>query len=528
MTYHIVVLILFLLITHYLLKQKTERFIPAFSLVIDEKPENIEIVNDDNINTRIVSSFTSIPHVIFTQRNKNKYSLSIQKSCDIDTTDKSYRLLAATGDDVLLYFVRPIELPTKNITDDGVVIGYVTDKQKQLIDAVYTSFKEKIPVPKYKLKKISSNKIIDKNTFLSNGIDCITLLSTKENITPENILLKFTVPDYGELLDVHKLAITLPLAKHSIVDFSILYPQLRGKSTEIKTVITFEILIGGHVSLEDPKSNVIYQLKAILDHIQQPASLNHYSRFLKPYKVAEEHAREHDIFVTKRDNMQVLEQFKQFQELRQNFPVNENIQGFYDSNAETMTLYNTNTITRIPLRVGVRFHLKNQEREEQNGIYTITNVNNKYSILKKELYKNENNLSNRFEPGYLCYDHPEIISKGQCESEYDEFGKPKKLWQKTFWDKPCELNSDCPFYQANKNYPNYRGGCIDGRCEMPIGVEPVSYRKFNTTNQPFCHGCQDPKNPRCCEEQKNRNVYPHLKSPDYAFELDAFERTKKI
>ena len=36
------------------------------------------------------------------------------------------------------------------------------------------------------------------------------------------------------------------------------------------------------------------------------------------------------------------------------------------------------------------------------------------------------------------------------------------------WDEPCKSSVECPFYQANKNYSNQFGGCIDGKCHYQL------------------------------------------------------------
>jgi hypothetical protein len=239
------------------------------------------------------------------------------------------------------------------------------------------------------------------------------------------------------------------------------------------------------------------------------------------FNLALNHATRLNNFTMQRDSLQILEQFSSA-----TFPVKGNVSGFFDSFEQTFTIQ-ASTIDNIPLKPGVEFRLVGQDRPEENGRYTVMTVGTKYSILKKATAPARNDMSDssQFEPGFLCYNHPELQSKGLCESPFDPLGNPKP--QKTYWDKPCDKNTQCPFYQANKNYPNYRGGCIDGRCEMPIGVKAVSYRKYEpNAGFPFCHGCKDATNPKCCDEQKNKTIYPLLKSPDYAFELDAFERRR--
>jgi len=97
-----------------------------------------------------------------------------------------------------------------------------------------------------------------------------------------------------------------------------------------------------------------------------------------------------------------------------------------------------------------------------------------------------------------------------CESEYDGLGAPKT---KSVWDKRCKHNTECPFYDADKN----RGLCSDnGYCELPLGVKRVGYTRYR--GLPFCHGCADPLNPTCCYSAQRL-------APDYAFSYDYMERS---
>lgn len=104
-------------------------------------------------------------------------------------------------------------------------------------------------------------------------------------------------------------------------------------------------------------------------------------------------------------------------------------------------------------------------------------------------------------------------SENECERNYDKYGRLKK---EGIWDKSCENNSDCPFYKSNKNYNNERGGCVNGYCEMPLGMKQISFTKYDKDFKPICKGCKN-NIIFCCEEQKNKNEYPNLKSPDYLF-----------
>ena len=134
------------------------------------------------------------------------------------------------------------------------------------------------------------------------------------------------------------------------------------------------------------------------------------------------------------------------------------------------------------------------------------------------------------------------LSRQQCEAPYDFYGRVKS---KGIFDKPCEKDEECPFFGKNKNYKGgeKRGKCLaNGQCELPANMIPVGYHYFtpHPSQKPMCYNCEAGQwNPSsslgtCCEEQEvshgliaegvNRNKYPFLNSPDYAFEGDIQDR----
>jgi hypothetical protein len=110
------------------------------------------------------------------------------------------------------------------------------------------------------------------------------------------------------------------------------------------------------------------------------------------------------------------------------------------------------------------------------------------------------------------------LTKSECEMEYKPDGTKEK--NIGVWDAMCRRNEDCPFYKANKNYPNEFGRCDDGVCQMPLGVTQISPMKYREGDRAICYQCIDGKGVNCCNDQENRSMYPTLKSPDYAFEGD--------
>lgn len=91
-----------------------------------------------------------------------------------------------------------------------------------------------------------------------------------------------------------------------------------------------------------------------------------------------------------------------------------------------------------------------------------------------------------------CVTSPATEIKSVCRAE------------KHLWDAPCTSDDQCPYFQKNLHYPNYRGGCLEsGWCEMPLGVFQSSYR--TAVGTAVCHDSQE-----ACT--------------DTAFPLDEFER----
>ncbi len=138
------------------------------------------------------------------------------------------------------------------------------------------------------------------------------------------------------------------------------------------------------------------------------------------------------------------------------------------------------------------------------------------------------------------------LSRQQCEAPFDFYGRVKP---KGIFDKPCKSDDECPFFKANKNYPNSRGKCLsNGQCELPVNMIPIGYHFFvpHPDYEPMCYNCDSKsswnsstKLNTCCDSQfhkkieeesetKNINIknkYAFLNSPDYAFVGDIEERS---
>ena len=99
------------------------------------------------------------------------------------------------------------------------------------------------------------------------------------------------------------------------------------------------------------------------------------------------------------------------------------------------------------------------------------------------------------------------------------------------YDSPCLYDEDCPFYKKNNNYPNKRGGCKKGYCEMPVNINLLGYKEYLDSNKAVCYNCKKDNCSgiecnMCCEEQNDSEKYPNLNGPDYAYSNDFNERIK--
>lgn len=121
------------------------------------------------------------------------------------------------------------------------------------------------------------------------------------------------------------------------------------------------------------------------------------------------------------------------------------------------------------------------------------------------------------DPLYLCYGDIATENKAQCNSPIDVDGLAKRRY--TVWDKICIKDEDCPFFNGNKTYENKYGGCNNGVCEMPVGVQRLGFTKYSTQGffKPLCYGCGDDYKD-CCDDKDTM--------PDYVFPND-FEKRKK-
>ena len=195
-----------------------------------------------------------------------------------------------------------------------------------------------------------------------------------------------------------------------------------------------------------------------------------------------------------------------------------------DINNYEININNSDNANKIYANIWWKYPYKSFFSSDKN-FKNIIQSNKKNSKLLK-IRKNEES-KNRY--NLMCYNKDFSVqyhsNKILCESNKSFFEKKKKIG---VWDKQCRSNYDCPYYKANKNYENNHGNCYNGKCQLPINMKLFGFRNYIKGDKfkPFCYNCPDGKIGDCCEQQKNKKLYPKLLSPDYAYLDDIQSRYK--
>jgi hypothetical protein len=307
-------------------------------------------------------------------------------------------------------------------------------------------------------------------------------------------------------IDIHKLKFFIPYAQTFDYDMTVYFPTFKD-TKPIRTCLQMDMIMVGETSLD--KINMSRLITAFPD---THATINYHTQYVTFFDQTMNYLKQKNMHIQERDNLPILEQFVNIDIVVDD----ENVDGYYRAKDGTLEL-TSSMIKGLPITMNSTIILKQQDRTEENGTYKVVSPKMLQKKVANVIHENPT-----FDHRYECYDQPLIKSRGLCISSFDADGiRPKP---KMIWDRRCERNEECPFYQSNKNYKNYFGGCIDGFCQMPLGVKPLGYRQYDLSTKPMCHRCKDPLNPFCCEDQKNKATYSEMVSPDYAFPLDEHAR----
>lgn len=129
------------------------------------------------------------------------------------------------------------------------------------------------------------------------------------------------------------------------------------------------------------------------------------------------------------------------------------------------------TVDGIPVRLGDVLILRAQTRFPENGMYTACDVTEDTVRLcsttpPADAVEVQGGLGPPPVLPEICLTNRALLTRETCEAANG------------IWDRPCVRDDECPFFKPDQLVEHPRGGCMNsGYCEMPLGVEAVSYRR---------------------------------------------------
>lgn len=470
---------------------QTERFVNpnVISLMVETRKDTLFIDNEDGIE--IGDYISKHPVLKITSENSAPAACRVCDALDVQNKEEVLSVIP-DQEKVVVFVVKQGGPKTLQRLIQDTMLIYVYNNKRHL-DVLSTILES---------SGMMTNQISKYNSFRSSFLDgtksCIMFFDTIRNIRNYVSQLQRNVDfvDY-EAFDINLLKLRLPVLYHKNYDMTQAFPSYSSKEI-FKRLIAADVFI-----VCDPNKIVGFEsdLYHMVVDIDQVAVNNYYTMLLPYNHLTLQYLGKYNRHIISRDTLPILEQYEDDNQFA--YEVTKNIAGYFDSASKQLFVRDN-----VPLISGHTYILKHQDRDEENGTFVSDG-----QVLRKVDDVNMQKLPGREDPNdprFKCFGDPTIQNKTACESPFDEQGRVKPF--QTYWDRPCETNRECPFYQANKHYPNYRGGCNDGFCEMPIGVKRRAYRLYDATSNPLCHGC-GLLDDKCCEMSK-----------DYAFELDTHDR----
>ncbi len=410
------------------------------------------------------------------QRPEIQHALQYTNAADVRATD---RVIACTDDISTACFVKGFfsSMTGEDVSElPGFRVGYIQHpRDEHVLRALLTSCGvNPVTVGLVKLTLAQARAELER----PQTVDAVFLFANLENPEYKAITaLKLTVLSMARL-NKDTARLLLPHAALQDIDVRKRFTNINHPTRPIRVVADFNnvlIPIGAgteeHTYLHD-------LVAAYFEHNQE--YLNHFAR------------------TTTRETF----------EDTMTFTPNHNVPGYFD---HVTNVFETpsHILDGTPLQKGDLVVLKHQDRTHERGYFVVEAVGKDKAIFRRRHADGQPRDPDK-DDKFFCVTDRSIKYKDECLSKTDRYGKAKS--RVDVWDAPCVISEECPFYQRNRNYKNYRGGCVDGYCEMPLGVQRTGFKNY--VGRAICHNCPLDKLD-CCKDQAQ---------PDYAFPRDEFER----
>ena len=452
-------------------KPKTIETMLNYDVNIDDTP--VYIVTESEKYKNIYAN--TIPFVQFDASDKSDSSY-VTDTYSYATADAIAKVQTVLDDEKIFLLIKKRDAYSYETLDDMIrnyrIVGYPSQIHKKIFEFICKA--NEVDISAIKMKETSNLDDVDVLLFFDslNNIKKITESYNNKNID------FITYDGYN----IHLLKFYLPYCKiksKNLTDFPGYLDRF-----PVKTCIMFDMILAGVKYIPEIGVPLVAESNYMTLHFDfLPESLSVLGRSNK--------------HILTRGSKQILEQFAVAVAVDDSLPITiapkHAINGYL---MDDKFYYDMTHIDGIPLVSGMKIILKEQWNDTENGKYTTSD--NPMIFIKTDT---KIDADTGDDSRYECIDHPNIKTELICP---------------TTWDRRCLINEDCPFYQANKKYPNYFGGCESGFCQMPLGIKRTGYRKYDKTSKALCYGSDGIGGTRA---ECNTND-----KPDYAFELDQFQR----
>jgi hypothetical protein len=442
----------------YVVRNRTTEHLLIYDVNVDMNTANI-IYDDKDYSKKIVDELSFVINFVrFNKEVNNGNTLYITDALSYDhyhkTKDTKVHSICEDEKTFLMIKKRDMYIyeTLPQVVKHRKVIGYPSEIHRQIFLHICNS--NNIDVSLLNLKKTNN----------LNDVDVLLFFDSLYNNYDYDNLIDFVPYEF----DIKIIKHLIPFCKIKNVSLPLYFKNYKDRYPT-KACIVIDFLIYAHKDFKIARPPI---------KTQTVPKNNFFSKFFEFF--------EYEQII--QDKHQILEKFSDgwVGEDEENITIiaEHAIPGFLHIETKEFK-HRTKKINGVPLQKNMIIILKFQQNLMENGTYQVSED---YVLKKIEKIDEDPKNDDRYE----CKDYPDIKNKESC---------------KTIWDKRCEKDRECPFFQKNRHYDNYFGGCHNGYCQMPVGVERTSYRTYNKNSKAYCHGGE-------CD----------AKNPNYAFELDLYEK----
>ena len=453
-------------------------------LLIEDKMQTAIVMENNTFDEGIAKGLIPIAQgkIVLTQTEPihKEESISTVYCQNISVYNPRGSYLLACTNDVYL----PVFLTTSMFDDERDLI-YLAGKRIAYIDDAHVSVMQKIflcynmKFGDVQLVKIDPAALTEQSITYRTNFDCLFLMMNP--IDPQTFsirALKLTLYSYRKI-DIERAKKVFPFAQIVQRDVKLMFPRYVAPRRVETFIECRNVLYTKSKAFENYTLDLV--IKFFADNM---GYMNYFERLfaLHPRTITFQNEFNKELMVDRRE-YSVLEQFTSpatvpaNNDPRLKLAPRGNVPG-YLLPSENAFFTELDVIAGVPIIVGDVVVLANQDKSQENGTYAVTFVGNALQNMTRLQRKDPKYpvTIDTLDPTYYCVTNPSIKYKHECLNLYDKNGSRKQMID--VWDGPCKSDLQCPFYHYDTHTKSYKGRCVNGYCEMPMGYTRIGYTKY--------------------------------------------------